>query len=432
MPRMSPYLVQLTEVEREALLARARRYTSPYRDVIRAKIVLLAALGLANDVIAARLDTPRQIVSKWRKRFCAERLPGLEEQPRGGRPPAFPPSVVVEVKALACELPARRGRPAGALVAGRVAAGSVGPRARGADQRRHAVALAQPGRAPALAPSQLDLPARSRVRRQGGPDPGSVRTALAGGAARAPGLRPVRRREDQHPSPARRHPTLPPRPGRPMHVEHEYERGGAWAYLAAWDVHRAKVFGRCEPKTGIAPFDRLVAQVMSQEPYRSARRVFWIVDNGSAHRGQPAVARLQARWPQATLVHTPVHASWLNQIEIYFSIVQRKVLTPNDFRSLAAVKDRLLHFQVHYADTATPFQWTFTRRDLHASWPSSRTDRRMPHDAAQIRHRNCEREYLASGRWPVASGSNPNPAALAIEDLKRSGYRPLHPCPAAP
>jgi hypothetical protein len=104
---------------------------------------------------------------------------------------------------------------------------------------------------------------------------------------------------------------------------------------------------------------------MRQEPYRSARRVFWIVDNGSGHRGQPASTRLQARWPQAVLVHTPIHASWVNQIEIYFSIVQRKVLTPNDFRSLAAVKDRLLGFQVRYEATATPFQWTFTRRDLH-------------------------------------------------------------------
>jgi hypothetical protein len=82
--------------------------------------------------------------------------------------------------------------------------------------------------------------------------------------------------------------------------------GGAWAYLAAWDVHRAKVFGRCEAKTGIAPFERLVSQVMRHEPYRSAHRVFWIVDNGSGHRGQPATARLPARWPQVTLVHTPL------------------------------------------------------------------------------------------------------------------------------
>ena len=91
MPRTSPYVVQLTAAEREALATRAGRYTSPYREVIRAKIVLLAAQGLANDVIASRLDTPRQIVSKWRKRFWIHRLPGLEEQPRGGRPARFPP-----------------------------------------------------------------------------------------------------------------------------------------------------------------------------------------------------------------------------------------------------------------------------------------------------------------------------------------------------
>jgi transposase len=81
----------MTSQERSTLEARARKYTSSYRDVIRAKIVLLAAQGLANDVIAARLDTPRQIVSKWRKRFCVSRLPGLEEQPRGGRPARFSP-----------------------------------------------------------------------------------------------------------------------------------------------------------------------------------------------------------------------------------------------------------------------------------------------------------------------------------------------------
>ncbi len=84
----------------------------------------------------------------------------------------------------------------------------------------------------------------------------------------------------------RLHPTVSPEPRRPMKVEHEYERKGAWAYLAAWDVHRAKLFGRCEVKSGMAPFDRLVAQVMNQEPYRSARRVFWIMDNGSSHEWQ--------------------------------------------------------------------------------------------------------------------------------------------------
>src|SRR2546429_7675664 len=118
--------------------------------------------------------------------------------------------------------------------------------------------------------------------------------------------------------------SLPAQPGQPMKVEHEYERLGAWAYLAALDVHQAKLFGRCEAKTGIAPVDRLVDQVMQQHPYRRARRVFWIVDNGSSHRGPRAVQRLQGKYPNLVLVHGPIHASWLNQIEIYFSILDRK------------------------------------------------------------------------------------------------------------
>ena len=163
----------------------------------------------------------------------------------------------------------------------------------------------------------------------------------------------------------RKHSSLPAAVGLCARIEHEYTRGGAWAYFAAWDVHRAKVFGRCEKTTGIEPFDRLVDQVMSQEPYRSARRVFWIVDSGSSHRGEKAAGRLRATWPSIVLVHTPVHASWLNQIEIYFSVVQRKVLTPNDFRTLAEVKDRLLAFQDRYEQAARPFEWSFTRADLH-------------------------------------------------------------------
>ena len=157
------------------------------------------------------------------------------------------------------------------------------------------------------------------------------------------------------------HATQPPRAGMVMKVEHEYTRAGAWAYLAALDVHHARLFGRCESTTGIAPVDRLVEHVMTSSPYRDARRVFWIVDNGSSHRGARAVERLQQRYPNLVLVHGPVHASWLHQIEIYCSIVQRKVLTPNDFECLADVESRLLAFQRHYQSLARPFEWTFTR-----------------------------------------------------------------------
>ena len=106
---------------------------------------------------------------------------------------------------------------------------------------------------------------------------------------------------------------------------------------------------------------------MGQEPYKSARRVYWIMDNCSAHRGQKAADRLRDNWPNAILIHTPIHASWLNQVEIYFSlIVQRKVLTPNDFSSLQELQQRLLAFQSHYERSASPFNWAFTRRDLNA------------------------------------------------------------------
>jgi hypothetical protein len=109
------------------------------------------------------------------------------------------------------------------------------------------------------------------------------------------------------------HPTLAPGQARSMRVNHTYRRGGALAYLAAYDIHRAEVFGRCEHSTGIVPFMRLVEQVMGNEPYASAKRVFFIVDNGSSHRGRSAIDRPASRFPNAVMVHTPVHASWLNQ-----------------------------------------------------------------------------------------------------------------------
>ncbi len=161
------------------------------------------------------------------------------------------------------------------------------------------------------------------------------------------------------------HPTLPPSPGRTKRVEFEYERGGALAYLAAWDVHRAKLFGRCEASTGIEPFGRLVDQVMTAEPYASARRVFWVLDNGSSHRGAACVERLTSAYPNLVPVHLPIHASWLNQVEIYFGILQRKVLTPAEATSLDELAARILAFEREYERRATPFEWRFTRADLN-------------------------------------------------------------------
>jgi DDE superfamily endonuclease len=162
----------------------------------------------------------------------------------------------------------------------------------------------------------------------------------------------------------RLHPTLAPAPAQPMRYEHEYERGGALQYLAAWDVRRGLPIGRCEASTGIEPFHRLVDLVMQRAPYCQAARVFWIVDGGSSHRGESFARRLRSWYENAIAVPLPVHASWLNQIEIYFSIVQRKVLTPNDFINLDEVMQRLLDFESYYAQVAEPFHWQFTSEKL--------------------------------------------------------------------
>jgi hypothetical protein len=160
------------------------------------------------------------------------------------------------------------------------------------------------------------------------------------------------------------HPSLNAAPGRPRRIEFEYERGGAVQYLAAWDVRRGYIMGRCEATTGIDPFGNLVTQVMEQEPYRSAARVFWVVDNGSSHRGAASIQRLAKSYSTGILVHTPVHASWLNQVEIYFSKIQRKVLTPNDFASIAEVEERLHLYEELTNRNPRPFNWKFNRAKL--------------------------------------------------------------------
>jgi DDE superfamily endonuclease len=103
---------------------------------------------------------------------------------------------------------------------------------------------------------------------------------------------------------------------------------------------------------------------MTGEPYASARRVFWVVDNGSSHRGPTTEARLRERWPAIRVVHTPIHASWLNQVELYFSVLQRKVLEPNQWSSMADLEAAILAFGERYSAIATPFEWRFTRDDL--------------------------------------------------------------------
>jgi hypothetical protein len=360
----SPFAVTLTASQRRVLEGRLRRPTAQQREVMRARIVLQAADGEQNITIAGRLG--------WRSTPCRSGASALSRRGLAGSQTASgqggragsPSAVVIEVKAIACELPAVRAVPLGrwslaelrdeVITTGLIDQISVSTLWRWLNEdalkpwRHRSWIFPRDPDFAAKAAVVLDLYARRFQGRR--LEPGEF-------VISADEKTSIQAR-------CRCHPTLPPAVARVMRIEHEYERGGALAYLAAWDVHRARLFGRCEPSTGIEPFGRLVEQVMTAEPYASARRVFWIVDNGSSHRGQASVDRLQGAWSNLTLVHLPVHASWLNQIEIYFSIVQRKVLTPNDFLDLVEVQRRLVGFQLRYEQTAVPFDWRFTRADL--------------------------------------------------------------------
>jgi transposase len=379
MPGLRACPVLLTASQRKRLKTIARGHKSPYRDKVRAQIVLDAAAGHANAAIARRSRVGVDMVRKWRGRFAAEGISGLADRKRSGRPPRFTAVQQAQVKALACQVPATTGVPlsrwsSAELADEAVAAGVVDDISAATVRRWLACDALKPWQYRSwIAPRAPDFAARAAVvldlyaRVFDGEPLGEGDYVLCSDEKTSIQAR------------CRCHPTLPPGLARTMRVEHEYDRGGALAYLAAWDVHRGKVFGRCEPSTGIAPFARLVEQVMTAEPYATARRVFWVVDNGSSHRGQASIDRMRKAWPTATLIHTPVHASWLNQCEIYFSVVQRKVVTPNDFYDLADVQSRLEAFQDHYNFTARPFNWRYTKKDLN-----DLLDRLAAHDAGPL------------------------------------------------
>ena len=353
-----------TTAERRQLGKLACSRTAGYQQVIRARIVLDAARGCPNAEISRRHGVAADTVRLWRGRFADEGMAGLADRRRSGRPPRFTPVQSAEVKALACQLPAETGVPLSRWscpdLAGEVTGRGIAPAMSASTVRRILAA-------DAIKPWQY----RSWLFIRD-PDFAAKATRVLDLYARAFDGSPLGDDEyvicsDEKTSIQARcrcHPTLPPGRSRVMRVNHEYERGGALAYLAAYDVHRARVTGLCSDTTGIEPFTDLVDEVMTQEPYASARRVFWVVDNGSSHRGQAASDRLTARYPNAVMIHTPVHASWLNQVEVFFSIVQRKVVAPNDFTDLDQVQDRLTAFEQRYNATAQPFKWKFTPADL--------------------------------------------------------------------
>jgi transposase len=297
----SPFIITLSTLDESVLHARAR-------------MVLGAAAGATNTEIAAEVGVHLDTVRKWRRRFAAAGLPGLDDLPRSGRRRTFTAVQVAEVKALACTLPAETGAPLSRWSSADLATEVI---TRGLAETISAATVRRWLAADAIKPWQhrswifprdpdfgtkaarvLDLYARRSEGQPLGPDDYVISAD----------------EKSQLQALQRRHRGQPPAPRRTRRVEFEYRRGGTLAYFAAYDVHQARVLGQIAPKTGIEPFEDLVAHVMTAEPYASAKRVFWVVDNGSSHNGARSIDRMQTTWPTATLVHLPIHASWLNQV----------------------------------------------------------------------------------------------------------------------
>jgi transposase len=354
-----------TAAERKILKKRAGGAKTPYRDRLRAQIVLAAARGHGNARIAAGLGIGVSTARKWRGRFAEHGLGGLKDLPRCGRPRRISEAARAAVVALACQLPAATRVPLARWTGPEIAAELT---AQGLVSEPMSVSsllriLAQNPVKPWqyqswIYPRAPDFEAKANV----------ILDLYQGwyqGEPLGPGDRILS--FDAKPSIQARgriHQTLPAAPGRPVRVEHEYVRHGALALLAGLDIHTGKVFASTPETTGIVPFMDLAGQVMEHPEYKNAPRVFVIVDNGSDHRGQAAISRLREAHPNAVMIHTPVHASWLNQVEIFFSVIQKKVVSPNDFPSLEKLSGTLLAFVDRYNQTAKPFNWKYTAADL--------------------------------------------------------------------
>jgi hypothetical protein len=361
------YGIKLSKDEKKELLQAKKKGCKSARLVIRILIILFANGSLTLAQTAKYLGCCEQTVLNQRKGFLARRSEGpvaaLMDLPRSGRPVTYGAQQRAQAIAIVCETLHRHELPLSRFSTAdlhRVVVKEEGlaDLSHGSLTRILAEDALKPWRYRYwLFPRDPDFVGKACV----------VLDLYAGfweGQRLAPDEHLLSADEKTIQVLKRCHQGLPTVPGHEQRVEFEYERWGTVAYHAAWDVFRGRIFGRVAPNTCIATFNQLVDLLMTQEPYQSSARTFWIVDGGCAHHRNTFPARLQGMYPNAVAVSLPVHSSWLNQIEIYFSIVQRKVLTPMDVPDKETLTKRLLDFQDYYQETAKPFSWKFTAADL--------------------------------------------------------------------
>ena len=360
-PGPSPVKITLTAQDRADLETVIRKATSPQRDVFRARIILLAGAGLNNTEIARRLQCTRKTVRKWRGRFAEKGRAGLTDEPRPGCPPTYDDTDRAVIIALACELPATRQLPLSRLSSSDIH-GEASQELNPCPSRSTIAAwLAQAAIRPWTYTSwvtprdpqfeQKTVPVLDLYNGLWGGKDLSERDIVIC-ADEKTGVQARSRRR------------TPPGPHTPNHVEHQYERHGTCIYQAAMFVGTGEVVGHCVNRNTRANFEVLVEAVMTHPICRQADRVFWILDNGGAHHPNTFSWWLKKEYGNVEVLHLPTGASWLNQMELYFSVLTRKALAGESFASVRALRHRIDGFEKRWNHAPTPIEWTYTSEQL--------------------------------------------------------------------
>lgn len=343
--------LELTDEERAELERRVRAHTSSQRAAKRARVILLAAEAMPIRRIAGVVGMDEHNVGRWRRQFVAERLEGLEDRARPGRPRKFGHD---ERLAIVAKATSERPKHASHWSHRRLAAGLD-----------FAISESQVGRILADLDVKPHL-VRSWLTRPEDPEFWERAADVCGLYLSPPQNALVLSVDEKTAVPARsrNHPTLPSGSGRPERQEFEYRRHGTASFIAALDVASGQVLAEPVDRNDAAHFiDFLDTLDRHIDP---ALRIHLVLDNGASHIAKATKAWLAAH-PRVVAHYTPVHASWLNQVELFFSILTRQLLKRGEFGSRDDLIARVTAFIADYDRNARPFRWTYDGTPLKAA-----------------------------------------------------------------
>lgn len=360
-PGPNPVAITLTAQDRADLEAVTRKATSPQREVFRARIVLLAAAGLNNSEIARKLQCTRKTVRKWRGRFAKKCRAGLIDEPRPGCPPTYDDTDRAVITALAYELPSTRQLPLSRLSSSDIHAEASRELDPCPSQSTIAAWLAQAAIRPWTYTSWV-TPRDPHFEQKAAPVLDLYNGLWSGEDLTERDV--VICADEKTGIQARSRRRTPPGPHTRTHVEHQYERHGTCSYQAALLVGTGEIVGQCVDRNTRANFETLVETVMAHPICRAADRVFWITDNGGAHHPNTFTWWLKQQYRNVEGLHLPTGASWLNQIELYFSVLSRKALAGESFASVSSLRDRIDGFENRWNRAPTPIKWSYTSEQL--------------------------------------------------------------------